>query len=208
MITKFFFVRHGKSEASALGIVQGQGLHIPLTEEGRRQAEVLGQGLRGFSFDLMFTSEARRAIETADIVRKFLPRTCSKIPCVRFAELNERSKGVAEGMKKEEFEKRWPEIREAWEQEIDARPEGGENFEDVHHRVVPLIERHMKEYAGKTLLYVTHGNIIRTILGYMLGTPYALRARLKQDYCVCNIASYDHEKRRWEVECMNKGFSL
>ena len=120
--------------------------------------------------------------------------------------LNERSKGVSEGMMKDEFNKRYPEILEQWRFELDPRPEGGENFEDVEKRVVPIIEFHVKEHAGENILYVSHGNVIRVVLGYILNVPFGLRARIKQDYCAFNAVSFDHEKSRWNIEFINQVF--
>jgi broad specificity phosphatase PhoE len=144
-----------------------------------------------------------RAVQTADIIRKFHPDVLySKIP-----EINERSKGPAEGMKKEEFNNKYPEIVKQWEKGIDARPEGGENFEDVDKRVIPVIELHIKEDTeSSNFLYVTHGNVIKVIIGHVLKIPFSRQGSIKQDYCSLSSITYDHEKNRWEVEFINKVF--
>lgn len=203
MKTRIILLRHGKSEASDQGIVQGQGLSIPLTDEGRRQAKETAEKLAHVSFDNIFSSTAIRATETAQIVRTHH----ADVPFTQIAELNERSKGAGEGMTHEEYAQRYPDIMRQWEQGLDARPEGGESFEDVHQRVVPVIERHMSEIApGSTALYVIHGNVIRVLLGHMLHIPHELRARIKQDYCAVNSVVFDHEKKRWDIEYVNRVF--
>mgnify|MGYP001574400716 CR=1 FL=1 len=202
METKFFLVRHGKSEVGLRGIVQGRGLKIPLTAEGKKQAIKVAKELKDFSFDIIFTSQAVRAIDTAEIIKRFH----KNVPFIKLAALNERSKGAAEGMKKEDFAKQYPGIIKQWKKEIDARIEGGENFEDVHNRVVPVIEKHLKRYKGKNLLYVIHGNVIRVIIGHILGVPFRFRPRLEQDYCAFNAITYNHDTKRWRAECVNKVF--
>jgi len=201
MKTTLIFLRHGQSEANERGIVQGQGLNIPLTKEGKKQARAAAKKLKDFTFDKIFTSTAVRAIETAEIVKSLHPDT----PLIKIPELNERSKGLAEGMPKEEFNKRYPEIVKQWAKEIDARPEGGENLEDLHRRVVPVIEKQVREDStGSTFLYVIHGNVIKALLGYMLKIPFSLRGRIKLDYCALSCASYDHQRKRWEIEYINQ----
>lgn len=200
MITTFYFVRHGKSEAAVNGLVQGRGLNVPLTEDGHKQAQAVAEYLRDFSFDAIFASTASRAKETAAHIKEFHTAT----PYHEIFELNERGRGSLEGTSKEDFEKNYPDVLDAWKNEIDVRPGDGESFEDVHNRVMPIIEQHLEEYKGKTLLYVIHGNVIRVILGAMLHIPFGKQARIKQDYCAINVAIFDHQKNRWQVECINQ----
>jgi len=203
MKTHILLVRHGKSTAADLGIVQGQGLDIPLTDEGRRQARRTGEFLAAYSLNKIYTSTAIRATDTARIIREYHQR----VPYEELDELNERSKGVAEGMSKDAFDQKYPFIIEQWERGIDARPEGGESFEDVHHRVAPLFDQHVAESApGQTLLYVIHGNVIRVLLGYILNIPHNRCHTIKQDYCAVNAMSFDHSRNRWEVEYVNRIF--
>lgn len=67
-------VRHGESETAAAGIVGGDA---PLTSLGREQAREAGRALAERQFDLCFTSPARRARETAELVleRRQVPQT-------------------------------------------------------------------------------------------------------------------------------------
>ncbi|MES2953241.1 MAG: histidine phosphatase family protein [Patescibacteria group bacterium] len=198
--TRFIFVRHAKSMASELGIVQGTGLEVPLTDLGHEQAHILVSKLASEPFDLLFASTALRARDTALPLRSVRP----EVPYAEIADLRERSKGVAEGTPKTDFDKRYPEITEAWAREEDPRPEGGESFEDVEHRALPVLDAHLREYRGKTVVYIIHGNVIRVLLGAMLGIPYGKRARIAQDYCGLSSALFDHERGRWCVEVVNK----
>ena len=56
-------VRHGETEWSASGRHTGR-TDVPLTQEGRRQAEALGACLEGRTFALVLASPLRRAMET------------------------------------------------------------------------------------------------------------------------------------------------
>jgi broad specificity phosphatase PhoE len=203
MKTQLYFLRHAKSAANELGIVQGEGLTVPLTVEGKKQAEIVAKKLKDFSFDRIFSGTSLRALETAKSIKSFHPQ----VPFFEEPKLNERSKGVGEGMLREEFNKKYPQIVKQWQEGVDARPEGGESFEDVQKRTVPVIEKHLnQDPSDSTLLYVTHGNVIRVLLGYMLEIPFSLRSQIHQDYCALNSVFYDHEKKKWEIEYINRVF--
>jgi 2,3-bisphosphoglycerate-dependent phosphoglycerate mutase len=200
MRTNIFLLRHAQSQANMLNIVQGRGLLIPLTEKGAEQARNVAEASKNLMFDRIFTSTALRAVHTAAAIRRYHPL----IPYEEIFALNERSKGNAEGMSKDNFTKRYPEIIEQWSREVDARPDGGENFFDVEARVIPVLERHLIEYAGKNLLYVIHGNVIRAIIGYILDVPYGRRVRIQQDYCALTALEYVNLTKRWLVKYINR----
>lgn len=200
MKTAFYFVRHAESIAKAKGVVQGTGLAVPLSDLGREQARQLAKALKREKFDAIFSSQAVRAIETAKPIRAIFPH----LPYSEHAELNERSKGEAEGMTKEEFKETYADVEAAWAKEEDPRIPGGESFVDVEKRVMPFLEKHKIQFAGKKLLYVGHGNVFRVILGAMLGIPANLRHRVTADYCALSVAEWDEDSGRWKVITVNK----
>ena len=203
MQTKIYFLRHAMSEARVKGLVQGIGLHYKLVKQGEQQAKIAAENLQKYHFDIIFTSTSARTLKTTEIIHQYHPQA----PVIKIHALNERSKGEAEGMLKTEFNKKYPEILEQWKREEDARVPGGENYEDVEKRVIPVIEKHLEEYKGKTLLYSIHGNVIKVILGYMLKIPYGLRPRIQQGYCAFNLATYDHQRQMWRIEFDNQVFT-
>jgi broad specificity phosphatase PhoE len=200
LLTTFYFVRHGQSVARARNIVQGVGLDIPLTEAGLRQAEAAAARLAGERFDRIFSSRAKRCRDTAAVIRRHHPDT----PYEELGELNERSKGEAEGMDKDAFAVKYPEIIAAWSREEDPRVPGGESFADVETRAWPVIERLLETGAGSAQLVVGHGNVFRVVIGRMLGVPHGMRARIAQGYCAVSVCTYDHDRKRWSVECLNR----
>src|SRR5213592_1552451 len=63
MAQEVVLVRHGETEWSK-GLRHTGRTDIPLTEEGCRQGERVGEVLRGRSFSLVLTSPLQRAAET------------------------------------------------------------------------------------------------------------------------------------------------
>jgi len=61
-------VRHGESEYSARGVMNGDTrVPVALTERGREEARRLGEALEGEPIELCVTSEFQRTRETADL---------------------------------------------------------------------------------------------------------------------------------------------
>jgi len=75
---------------------------VPLTAEGEEEAMEAGKilGMRGFTFDIAFTSELVRAHRTCDLVLKSASLPSTK--CVRSWQLNERHYGDLQGQGKED----------------------------------------------------------------------------------------------------------
>ena len=65
---RFVLVRHGQSTANVAKIIAGHNA-APLTDLGRSQAKSLGKKLleMGVKFDAVYSSDLRRASETATI---------------------------------------------------------------------------------------------------------------------------------------------
>ena len=66
MLEKVYLIRHGETEWSKSGRHTGL-TDISLTENGRREAERLGESLRGVVFDHIFSSPLKRVRETLDL---------------------------------------------------------------------------------------------------------------------------------------------
>lgn len=200
MKTRLILLRHAASVAKEQGIVQGAGRDVPLSEAGKEDALRLAALFPYSDIDRIISSSALRARDTAAPLRKRF----SKIPYEEVDALIERSKGSAEGMSKQEFATRYPDILAAWTREEDPKVLDGESYEDVERRILPIVNAHLREHVGKTLLYVGHGNVFRVLLGGMLGIPYGMRNRIALECCSLSVAEYDHDRARWSIESVNQ----
>ena len=61
---KLYIVRHGETKYNEKKIIQGH-LDIPLSDEGIRQAKKLAKRLEVINFDCIYTSDLKRAKQTA-----------------------------------------------------------------------------------------------------------------------------------------------
>lgn len=67
------FIRHGLTDWNAIGKIQGQ-TDIPLNEEGRLQARLLGERLlqEPYKWDFIVSSSLSRAEETGSIIASMI----------------------------------------------------------------------------------------------------------------------------------------
>jgi 2,3-bisphosphoglycerate-dependent phosphoglycerate mutase len=152
-------IRHGQTEWNALGRIQGQ-TDIPLSEEGRRQAEALANRLvhEEQKWDAVISSSLQRAHETARIIANALA-----LPLLAPDErLNERYFGEVEGTTVEERLGRWG---ENWRQ-ADA---GQESDAAVRARGMSFIQEWRTGRPETRLLVVSHGSFLAQLLQEMCG---------------------------------------
>lgn len=107
-MTRFFLVRHGETVWNRERKYQGQS-DIPLTDEGRIQAEKLSERLKNEEIDIIYSSNLKRAVETAEIIAVNHESEVRPTPLMR--ELNF---GVWEGMTFEQVTQSWPQEYEEW----------------------------------------------------------------------------------------------
>ncbi len=165
MSTHLIFIRHAPSTWNELGRWQGHA-DPPLSEVGREQARRLARRLSAWQIDHIYTSDLRRAAETAGIAGDALGLTP-----VPDATWRERGFGALEGLTSEEIAAQFP---EAWAARmfgpITGIP-GAELQEAVIARakagVAGLVQRH----PDKTVAVVSHGGMILTTLVNLLGLP-------------------------------------
>jgi len=91
--TTLYFVRHGETDYNRNSIVQGRGVDAPLNERGRRQAEALARRFAAVPLDAIYASPLRRALETAEAVRRYHP----DVPFFQVVDLEEMDWGELEG---------------------------------------------------------------------------------------------------------------
>ncbi len=165
-----YVVRHGETNANACGRLQGWS-NEPLNENGRRLAELTGQGLRGIRFDCCISSPLLRAMQTARIL---LQESRNEIPIL----LDDRIKEI--NMGDWERKKFRPGEREVDEREIRlfftdpfrlGGCPGGETVGQVCARTQAFLKELIARDDGRTYLVATHGFALRAMLNFLYDDP-------------------------------------
>lgn len=151
MPTRLVLVRHALTTWHVEHRMQGRA-DVPLTPEGEAQARAVGVALEGFQPDSVTTSDLGRTVETARLMG---------FDDVRI------DPAWAEGNFGEWTGRLTSEVGEdyiGW-REGRVDPPGGEPLADMRDRVVTAA----RAFEPGLHLVVTHGGVIRALLGGMLG---------------------------------------
>ncbi len=157
-------IRHGKSEFNLKKIFSGW-LDAPLADQGKEEAHHAAENLRGFHFDMAFTSELSRAQDTLEIVLDDLKQ--SEIPIIKDKALNERHYGDLQGKFRSDMQAKFGEEQvHIWRRSYDIAPPNGESLKDTYKRTVPYLTNTIlpEVKAGKVVLVTAHGNSLRSIV--------------------------------------------
>lgn len=166
MRKEIWVVRHGRTNFNKLGIWQGSGVDASLDEKGESQAESFYNAYKHIAFDLVITSELKRAIETMK------PFIAAGIQHKIYPEINEISWGIYEG--KPHTEKSLAEytrVTGEWANEnYEIGFTGGESAIDLQQRMESFCEQ-IKALDQDRLLICSHGRAIRAMLCVMKNEP-------------------------------------
>lgn len=156
---KLIIVRHGQTDMNADKLFFGR-LDPLLNENGKKQAFEAREKMLNISYDRIFSSNLKRASETAEIINYLNKK-------IEFDErLQEIDFGIFEGLKYEEIKRKYPD--ECKKSEIDWENydfKTGESPREMQKRAIAFVE---SLDLNKDNLIVTHWGIICGILSWYL----------------------------------------
>lgn len=159
-----WFVRHGESTWNASGFVQGQASGPVLTRKGRIEAAGVAGRFSDANITRIYTSDLKRAQETAEIIGRALGLAPKSDPSLR-----ERNFGKAQGRPHGELKSAVSGIERNRVVDADARPEEGESLSELYIRVRAFISDLETCAPGGDVIVVTHGGVIRVAQAYCSG---------------------------------------
>ncbi len=159
-------MRHGESTWNREHRIQGQ-LDPPLSEHGRAQAELVARRLAARPPEAIYTSDLKRALETAAPIGAL-----TGVPVQPMAELREIFLGEWEGLHTTELAERFPDAWAAWtgEPNWDVVP-GGEGAAAFEARIGAALDAVMHRHPHGDAIVVTHGGVIQIALHRIVGKP-------------------------------------
>jgi broad specificity phosphatase PhoE len=168
-------MRHGETEWNKQGRVMGRH-PVELTDRGRAQAAATARFIESIKPDLIVTSPLVRARQTADIVSADL----GGIQVIEEPAIAEVLYGRWEGMTYHELidDPHYITYRKS---PVEHPTPGGETIPEVQARGVEAVMRTMEEHSGKRVLFVSHGDIVRTVLCHFLKVELRHFHRIRVD---------------------------
>ena len=179
-LPEIWLVRHGETEWSLSGAHTGR-TDIPLTGNGRSQAEALGCALAGHAFALVLSSPRSRALETC--------RLAGFGDVVEIdPDLAEWDYGDYEGRTTREIRAERP----GWSLWRDGVPEG-ETIDQVATRAERVLER-VRHATGDVVLFA-HGHILRILTARYLGLEPAAARLFALGTASISTLGHEHENQ-------------
>jgi alpha-ribazole phosphatase len=194
--TRIVLVRHCDADV-APGVLCGR-LDPPLSRAGAARAERLAAALREMAVAAVYSSPARRAIETATPLAAVHGVEVSVDAAIREVDF-----GLLEGLSWDEAAAAHPAVCETWlacPEEV--RFPGGEGYRDVAARAVSAIDAIAARHVGSSVVIVAHAGVNRAIVAAALGAPPASAFRLDQRCGAVNVLDR-HDDGRWVLRLLN-----
>ena len=171
-MTTILIARHGQSDWNQEKRWQGHA-DRPLTERGREQAQALADRLAHIELDAVYSSDLKRARDTAAVVAGSQGLELRQLP-----DLREVDVGSWSGLTRDEAQERFPEGFARWR---DGYPgwKDGETYEAMTDRVLRAVDDIAAEHEGGRVLVVSHGGPIRAVHAAALGLNVHAYRRLR-----------------------------
>ena len=188
-VGEIWLIRHGETAWSLSGQHTGR-TDVPLTPEGVRQAEALGDRLAGKQFALVLTSPRARARETCRLAGLAGAAQVDD-------DLAEWDYGDLEGRTSAEIRGEIP----GWTIWSGPVP-GGETAAQVGARADRVLAR-AREVAGNVALFA-HGHLLRVAAARWLGLPPAEGRLFALDTASVSVLGLEQNLpviRSWNVRC-------
>ena len=153
-VTTLALLRHGQTDWNIDFRLQGV-TDIPLNATGIEQAQAAARVLASQEWNTLLTSPLSRAVATAQIVAKAQGLSLEAVTIEPL--LLERSFGEAEGMLHSEWKEAFGE----------AHVPGSETRAELTLRTRELLDMILDRYRGSRVLAVSHGALIREVIGLL-----------------------------------------
>jgi len=189
-----YLLRHGRTESNAAGRLMGH-LDEALAPVGRHQAAAAARGLQGRGISAVYASDLRRAFDTACIVAEAL-----QLPVTAVSGLREINVGDWAGLTQDEIQRRDPQTYAT----VRADPAGngppnGESEAEMADRVWQALDSIAAAHAGETVLVVSHGGPLRSIVGRTIGQSQVASSVFAFDNCGSMVLEWSKAGRRLMV---------
>ena len=192
--TRLLLIRHAQTEWNIQRRFQGHG-DSPITEEGQEQLQRLKSRLAGLEFDVVYSSDLRRTMETSQML--------SGKQRVEEPRLRERGVGILEGLNLEQIMAEHAEAFRAFRSgDKDHQIEGGESLQNAFNRAWTFLEEMPEKHPGAEVAAVSHAGLIRLICKQILGLALDAPNFFQIPNTSLTQLVFSPKDRSWSLECL------
>jgi alpha-ribazole phosphatase len=161
---RILLIRHAVAEGN--GRFHGH-TDVPLAPEARQQLRVLVRKVSPYPLQVVYSSDLRRAHETAKAVARQFDTEFVIRPGLR-----EIHFGRWEGLSWRQVARRFPRLSRGWLTRFPHHSiPGAERFGAFKKRVMRELDEIVSANTGNCIAIVTHAGVVRLILASALGVP-------------------------------------
>lgn len=172
-MTQFLLIRHAVNDWVKTGKLAGWTPGVHLNELGNAQAEALGNRLAEQTIHAIYSSPLERTMETAEAIAAHHPKlsvnTLEGIGEVRYGDWQGKSLGRLRR------KKLWYNVQH---NPIRVQFPEGETMRGAQARAVDTLEQLQQRHPGKTVVLVSHSDVIKMIVAHYLGVHLDLFQRI------------------------------
>lgn len=170
-VKRVMVIRPGETSWNRIGRWQGH-VAVPLTELGHKQAERLATFIKIVGLDAIYSSDLKRAIQTAEILAEAI-----NVKPIYDRRLRERAMGEWQGLDLQSIQAWYPEEYERLQQDPKGyQVPGGESLRQVTTRVMSAFTDIVAR-GGETVGLISHTTALRLLLDALVPDvdPYTMR---------------------------------
>ncbi len=193
--TQLILIRHAETASNAERRLMGQQ-DSPVTPYGYAQIRAVAERMSHVETAAVHTSDLGRCITTARSIAHG-----SDVRWIPDPRLRERHAGTFQGQLRARIEKSHPHLFKEWLTCPDAAFPSGETARQVAKRAVPCLQEIAEEHLGQTVVVVTHGGLLRTLLWSLCGMPFATAQRAHTENTGCSVLFY--RESEWSLHSWN-----
>ena len=196
-VTRLLLLRHGEVENRYHRVFGGSRIDMNLSAAGLEQAKHLAEFLERETFDGIYVSPMKRALQTLapmNAKRGHQPMIVHHLHEVDFGDWT--------GLTWDEVRERFNVSAYQWLHLLDQEAiPNAETARQFRARIEPALRTILETHEGKTAAIVCHGGVIRMILSILLNVPLPMTSSFEIDYASITTLSVANNKT--EVKLLN-----
>lgn len=200
-MTRIILVRHGETLKNVEGKTHKYSDLESLTPYGIDQINLVANALREYFPDIIYSSKENRANESAKIISTKL-----NLKIIEVQGLEERNWGDFAGLPFDELKSKTGLEKMTFTERYTFHPPNGESWKEVEERLLITLYKILNENPDKTIILVTHGGCIRTLMPTLLNV--GKEESYKYDPVNASISVFDYNKGKFSKILYNNTVHL
>ena len=187
---ELYIARHGQTEYNAARRMQGSDSDSPLRAVGLEQAKYLGKTIKNMTFDAVYASPLKRAMDTTRIA--FNDEALFEKGALTDCRLVEIGLGEAAGLHWDVANLNFMTSPETY-----VPPPGGEALEAMISRVDSFLQD-LAQKSHKKVFVLAHGYVMRVVYACSVDKSVAAIGKAPI-FDNCELARYVHDGTKWNL---------